>query len=148
MEAGAAFHQDPKHATERPRRHAVSEAGSMGSGWVAFAGAYMVITGLFNLTWGIVALVQKEYFVEDGLVFSNLQFWGWIAVIVAAIQLAVGAGLFARKVIGMLAALVVSMCAILLNFLSIGAYPVWSTIAIVGSCLVLWAVTVHSDEFV
>lgn len=120
----------------------------MGSGWVAFAGAYMVITGLFNLTWGIVALVQKEYFVEDGLVFSNLQFWGWIAVIVAAIQLAVGAGLFARKVIGMLAALVVSMCAILLNFLSIGAYPVWSTIAIVGSCLVLWAITVHSDEFV
>ena len=46
-----------------------------------------------------------------------------------------------------LLALVVSMCAILLNFLSIGAYPIWSSIAIVGSCLVLWAVTVHSDAF-
>ncbi len=30
--------------------------------------------------------------------------------------------------------------------LSIGAYPVWSSIAIVCSMLVLWAVTVHWEE--
>jgi hypothetical protein len=147
MEAGAVFHQDPKHATSRPKGRAVPEARPVGSGWVAFAGAYMMITGLFNLVWGITALSKKEYFVEGGLVFSNLQFWGWIALIVAVIQFGVGALLFARKMIGMLAALVVSMTAIFVNFLSIGAYPVWSSIAIVGSCLVLWAVTVHSDEF-
>ena len=47
----------------------------------------------------------------------------------------------------MLMAIVVAMTGIFFNFLSIGAYPVWSTIAIVGSALVLWAVTVHSDEF-
>lgn len=147
MEAGAAYHQDPKHATSQPKGHAVREARRIGSGWVAFAGAYMMITGLFNLVWGITALSKKEYFVENGLVWSNLNLWGWIAIIVAVIQFAVGAGLFARKVIGMLAALVVSMSAIFVNFLSIGAYPIWSSIAIVGSCLVLWAITVHSDEF-
>jgi hypothetical protein len=59
----------------------------------------------------------------------------------------VGGLLFARKVAGMLMAIVVAMCGIFLNFLSIGAYPVWSTIAIVGSSLVLWAVTVHSEDF-
>jgi hypothetical protein len=30
------------------------------------------------------------------------------------------------------------------NFTTVGAYPVWSCIAIAGNALVLWAVTVHS----
>jgi NADH:ubiquinone oxidoreductase subunit K len=147
MEAGAAFHQDPKHATDRPRDHAVRDARRIGSGWVAFAGSYLMITGLFNLIWGVTALSKKSYFVEGGLVWSDLNLWGWLAIVVAVVQFTVGGLLFARKVAGMLMALVVAMCGIVLNFLSIGAYPVWSSIAIVGSCLVLWAVTVHSDEF-
>jgi hypothetical protein len=147
MEAGAAFHQDPKHTTSRPHDHAVRESRPIGHGWVAFAGSYLMITGLLNLIWGITALSKKDYFVEGGLVWSNLDTWGWIAVVVAVIQFVVGGLLFARKVAGMLMAIVVAMCGILVNFLSIGAYPVWSSIAIVGSALVLWAVTVHSDEF-
>jgi hypothetical protein len=147
MEAGAAFHQDPKHATQRPRDHAVREARPIGSGWIAFAGSYLMITGMLNLIWGITALSKKEYFVEGGLVWSNLSTWGWIAVVVAVAQFAVGGLLFARKPIGMLMAIVVAMTGIFVNFLSIGAYPVWSIVAIVGSALVLWAVTVHSEEF-
>ena len=38
------------------------------------------------------------------------------------------------------------MVGTLVNFLSIGAYPVWSIAAIVCSFLVLWAVTVHWEE--
>jgi hypothetical protein len=147
MEAGAAFHQDPRHATGRPPEGAVRAARPIGSGWIAFAGTYLMITGLLNLIWGVTALSKKSYFVEGGLVWSNLDLWGWIAIIVAVVQFTVGGLLFARKVAGMLMALVVAMVGILVNFLSIGAYPVWSTIAIVGSSLVLWAVTVHSDEF-
>jgi hypothetical protein len=147
MEAGAAFHQDPKHATERPKDHAVRDARRIGSGWIAFAGTYLMITGLFNLIWGITALSKKSYFAEGGLVWSDLQMWGWLAIAVAVTQCAVGALLFARRIAGMLMAIVVAMSGIFINFLSIGAYPVWSSIAIVGSSLVLWAVTVHSDEF-
>ncbi len=101
-----------------------------------------------NLIWGIAALSQKEYFVEGGLVWSSLGTWGWIAVIIAIVQFGTGSLLFARKIAGVIMALVISMCGILLNFLSIGAYPIWSAVAIVGSALVLWAVTVHADEFV
>ena len=35
----------------------------------------------------------------------------------------------------------------LMNFLSIGAHPAWSVIAMSCDALVLWAVTVHSDQF-
>lgn len=37
---------------------------------------------------------------------------------------------------------------LLVNFLSIGAYPIWSVILLAIDALILWAVTVHSDEFV
>jgi hypothetical protein len=113
------------------------------NGWITFAGTYIIIAGALNLIWGVTALVQKEYFREDGLVFSNLQFWGWIAVIVAAVQILGGALILAQKVGGMIMGLVLGGLGIMFNFLSIGAYPVWSSIAIVCSALVLWAVTVH-----
>jgi hypothetical protein len=42
MEAGASFHQDPGHtATPPPRAGAVRDADRPGSGWIAFAGAYL-----------------------------------------------------------------------------------------------------------
>ena len=41
-------------------------------------------------------------------------------------------------------AVLISMCAMFVNFTTVGAYPVWSIIAIVCNALVLWAVTVHS----
>jgi hypothetical protein len=147
MEAGAVFHQDPKQTTSRPSGHAVRDTPRIGSGWVAFAGAYMAIAGLLNLVWGITALSKKSYFAEGGLVWSSLDTWGWIAVVVAVVQIACGALLFARRIAGVLMAIVVSMCGMLVNFLSIGAYPVWSIVAMVCNALVLWAVTVHGEQF-
>jgi hypothetical protein len=147
MEAGAYFHQDPKHATEHPTTHAVRDSRRVGSGWVAFAGSYLAISGGLNLIWGITALSKKDYFVDGGLVWSSLDTWGWIAVVVAAVQIIAGGLLFARKIGGVLMAIVLAMAGIFVNFLSIGAYPVWSCIAIVCSALVLWAVTVHGEDF-
>jgi hypothetical protein len=147
MEAGAYSHQDPKHMTEHPTTHAVRDARRVGSGWVAFAGTYLGITGALNLIWGVTALANKDYFVDGGLVWSSLSTWGWIAIVIAAAQILAGGLLFARKVAGVLMAIVLAMAGIFINFLSIGAYPVWSCIAIVCSALVLWAVTVHGDAF-
>ena len=147
MEAGAAFHQDPKSAKSRPTGQAAPDAGRIGSGWVAFAGSYTAIAGLLNLIWGVTALSKKSYFVEDGLVWSSLDLWGWIAVIVGVGQVATGLLLFARKLGGVIVAIVLSMTGILVNFLSIGAYPVWSIVAMVCNALVLWAVTVHGNDF-
>jgi hypothetical protein len=116
------------------------------SGWITFAGSYLVLAGALNFIWGITALANKSYFREDGLLWSNLTTWGWIAVVVAAVQILGGALVLMQKVGGMLMAIVLAMCGVLLNFMSIGAYPVWSSIAIACSMLVLWAVTVHWED--
>ena len=84
-----AVHESPKKAAERER--AKSQPRRVGSGWVAFAGIYLVVTGMANLIWGITAHANKSYFVEEGLVWSNLEVWGSFAIVIALCQLAVGA---------------------------------------------------------
>ena len=42
---------------------------------------------------------------------------------------------------------VIAFAGLFVNFLSIGAYPVWSILALVANGLVLWAVTVYGDAF-
>jgi hypothetical protein len=119
-----------------------------GGGWSAFAGVYLMLAAMLNLLWGIVALSKKEYFVEEGLLWSSLSTWGWIAILAAVVQFTTGALIFARKTGGMILGIVVAMAGMLVNLISIGAYPIWSCIGLVCNALVLWAVTVHSDELV
>jgi hypothetical protein len=57
------------------------------SGWVTFAGIMFVVAGFANIIWGIGALADKQYLPEEGLLFSSLTFWGWIAIIWGALLL-------------------------------------------------------------
>jgi len=116
-------------------------------GWVIFAATYLALAGAANAIWGITALSKKEYFAEDGLVWSNLQTWAVISLVVAGVQLITAALLGMRWFGGVLLGIVVATCGVLANFLMFGGYPVWSSVAIVCNALVLWAVTAHSDAF-
>lgn len=118
------------------------------SGWAVFVAAYLAIAGTLNVIWGIVALDNKSYFIQGGLLWSELNTWGWVAIVVGAIQI-LGAALVAvRRAGGAVIAGFLAFFGIMLNFLAIGAYPVWSVIGLVVDGLVIWAVTVHSDAFV
>jgi hypothetical protein len=116
------------------------------NGWVTFAGVYLILAGTLLLIWGIVALSKKSYFVEEGLLWSKLSVWGAAAVIVGPAQIIGGLLIYAQRMGGLILGLVLAMCGILLNFVTIGAYPLWSCIGIVANALVLWAVTVHGEQ--
>jgi len=118
------------------------------SGWPVFVAVYLLTVGILNVLWGIAAIAGKDNFVEDGLVWSTLQTWGWVVLVVGAVQL-LGSGLVvARRAGGAIIAGFLAFLGLLVNFLSIGAYPVWAVILMAIDALILWAVTVHSDEFV
>jgi hypothetical protein len=114
-------------------------------GWAVFVAAYLVIAGVLNVVWGIVALDNKSYFVSGGLLWSELNTWGWVAIIVGAIQILGSTLVAARRAGGAVIAGFLAFFGIMLNFLSIGAYPVWSVILLVVDAMIIWAVTVHSD---
>jgi hypothetical protein len=55
---------------------------------VAFAGIMVLIVGVLNAIWGIAAIDTASFFLEDKrFIFEDLQTWGWIILIVGAIQL-------------------------------------------------------------
>ena len=147
MAAGALLHQDPSALTDESRRDVIRDVGRVGSGWVAFAGTYLAIAGLLNPIWGITALSNKGYFHENGLVWSSLSTWGWIAIIVAAVQI-IGRRADLRPQVGGMIMGLVSRCAACCSTSSRSA-PTRSgrCVAIVCNALVLWAVTVHGDDF-
>jgi hypothetical protein len=113
-----------------------------------FAATYLGLAGAANLIWGVTALAKKEHFIEGGLVFSNLETWGWISLAVAGVQLVTALLLGLRWFGGTVIAIIVALCALLANFVMFGAYPAWSAIAIACNALVLWAVTAHGDAFI
>jgi hypothetical protein len=147
MEAGAHFQQDPARMTSPPQTRAVREARDDRSGWVAFAGAYLLVAGIMNVIWGIVALDNRSEFHEGGLVWSNLNTWGWVAIVAGGAQVLAGLLVLGRRFAGQWLAGILAVGGIFMNFLSAGAYPLWSLIALVANGLVLWAITVHGDEF-
>ncbi len=117
------------------------------SGWATFVAVYLTLTGVLNIVWGISALSNKSYFTAGGLLWSELNTWGWIAIVVGAIQVLGALLVAARRAGGAIIAGSLAFVGIMLNFLSIGAYPVWSVILLVIDAMIIWAVTVHSDAF-
>jgi hypothetical protein len=133
--------------TRERRARTMRTAEDPGSGWVAFAGAYLLVAGGMNLIWGIVALSNKSAFSENGLVWSNLNTWGWIAIVTGTLQMLSGSMILARRFAGQWLGGLLALLGIFVSFFSAGAYPIWSIIALAANALVLWAVTAHGDEF-
>lgn len=117
------------------------------TGWLAFAGVYLLVAGAMNAIWGLAALTDRKVLLEDELAWSTLATWGWVSVAVAAVQLCAGALVLARRVVGRMLAVAVALGGLFVNFLAVGAYPIWSILALVANGLVLWAVTVYGDAF-
>ena len=119
-----------RRRVNRPRnhRHGVTEmytdAGvehESSRGWVMFAATYLALAGAANLIWGITSLAKKEHFAEGGLVFSNLETWGWISLAIAGVQLVTAVLLGLRWFGGTLLAMLVAVCGVLANVLMFGA---------------------------
>ena len=128
------------------------EAGPVSSpraraGWLVFAGVYLLVAGTMNAIWGLAALTDRRVLLEEGLAWSTLTTWGWVSVAVAAVQLSAGSLVLARRLVGRVLAVAIAMAGLFVNFLSVGAYPIWSILALVANGLVLWAVTVYGDAF-
>jgi hypothetical protein len=117
------------------------------SGWIVFAGVYLLVAGVMNGLWGLAALTDRDILLDGKLAWSTLTTWGWVSVGVAAVQLSAGTLVLVRRVVGRALAIAIALAGLFVNFLAIGAYPIWSILALVANGLVLWAVTVYGDAF-
>ena len=117
------------------------------SGWVTFAGLLFIIVGVFNLIDGIVALANDEYFVKAQLLFGDLTAWGVWWLIVGSVQVLTGIFILTRKFLSAIVGVAIAGINMFSQLLWLGTYPGWAVAAIVVDGLIIWALTVHYDEF-
>jgi hypothetical protein len=123
-------------------------AGVHRSGWVTFAGVLFIAVGAFNLIDGIVALANDDYFAADELLFGDLSAWGVWWLIVGSVQALTGIFILARKFLSAIAGVAIAGINMFTQVMWLGVYPAWAVTAIVVDGLIIWALTVHYDEFV
>lgn len=118
-------------------------------GWIVFAGAMMVLLGMFHAIQGLVALFKDEYFLvaQSGLILSvDFTTWGWTHLIIGLIIAGAGAGLFAGRMWARIVGVLVAMLSAMVNLGFLSAFPIWSALMILLDLLVIWAITVHGSE--
>lgn len=117
-------------------------------GWVYFAGAMMLLSGLFQGVVGLIALLNKEFYVitPDQLAVFNFVAWGWIHVALAVLLISAGVSVINGGVWGRVIGIFLVGLSLVANFVFIGAYPFWSIIVMLVDVLVLYALLVHGDE--
>ena len=114
-------------------------------GGVVFAAGVIALVGALNLVWGIAALSKGNYFHEGALLFEHLKTWGWVHIIIAALQLFVAWLIFGNKPLGYGLGMFASFCSIMVEFLTVGAYPIWSVMLIVLNFIVFFQLATNLD---
>jgi hypothetical protein len=118
------------------------------TGWITFAGIMLIIGGSLGLIFGIIAAVNDKWvvFTNRGAVSLDLSTWGWVHIIVGAIVVLAGFGVFTGNILARIVAVAVAVVSLIANFLWLPVYPVWAIIIITIDALVIWALTAHGGE--
>lgn len=118
------------------------------TGWIYFAGTMLLIGGTLSIIYGFIALFNDNWVVfgNTNAVFLDLTGWGWVHVIIGALIVLSGFGVFTGNVLARTVGVIVAAVSMIANFLWLPVYPFWAIIIIVIDALVIWALMVHGGE--
>jgi hypothetical protein len=127
----------PGSAT-RPARGAQGEAIVIrGAGSALFVGILLLIAGVLNIVYGIAAVGNAKFFVNDTqYVFSSLHTWGWITIILGIIELTASFSLFAGRAYGRVIGIMAASLGAIGALLNVGGAHPWWALGVFAICLV------------
>jgi hypothetical protein len=132
--------------TMRPSRGR-SYAEGRGYGLVLFAGVLLLVSGFWNLIYGIAAIAQSHVFVANAhYVFGNLRAWGWVTLIFAILLLIAGGGVMAGNQLARWFAVAVLGLNLIEQMFSIPSYPFWSLTIIALDVVALYGLCAYGSR--
>jgi len=122
-------------------------AAQKGAGWIGFASIMLGLVGVWNVIEGLLAIGNSRIYVgEQKYIFSDLQTWGWIVLILGALMLvaafAIPAGKQWARYFGIFAAgiNIIGQLAI------IHANPWWAMAMFAVDVLIIYALVVYGGQ--
>lgn len=108
-----------------------------GLGSAFFVGMLLLIAGVLNIVYGIAAVANSHFYVNDSVyLFSNLHTWGWIAIILGAIEMTASFSLFGGGAYGRAVGLVAACLGAIGALLDVGGAHPWWALGVFAICLV------------
>ena len=108
-----------------------------GVGSALFVGILLMIAGTLNIVYGIAAVGNANFFANDTqYVFSSLHTWGWITIIVGAIELTASFSLFAGNLYGRLIGMAAATIGAVEALLNVGGQHPWWSLGVFAVCLI------------
>lgn len=110
-------------------------------GGTIFAATMLLIIGVFQVIVGIAAIGRDILFVTNTnyVYYLNTTAWGWIHLILGALLIVCGIGLYTRATWAMATGVFLAALAAIDNFFFLPFYPLWSLVIIALSVYVIWS---------
>ena len=122
-------------------------AEGRGYGLVLFAGVLLLVSGFWNLIYGIAGIANSHVFVAHAhYVFGNLRAWGWITLIFAILLLIAGGGVMAGNQLARWFAVAVLGLNVIEQMFSIPAYPFWSLTIVAMDLVALYGLCAYGSR--
>ena len=117
-------------------------------GLTLFAGIMLIMSGVFHLVQGIVALANDTFYVvgKEYAFKFDVTAWGWIHVIGGIVMALAGFALFRAALWARIVAVTVACLSMLASFAWLPYYPLWSLVVITVDGFVIWALTAHGRD--
>ncbi|HMJ36673.1 MAG TPA: hypothetical protein VK501_22400 [Baekduia sp.] len=133
-------------ATRGPTgRPAVDEPS--GAGWVLFAGMMLTLLSILNLIYGIGAIADSSFFVNDArYVIGDLNTYGWIMVGLGALQMGAAFSIWNGNSFGVWFGIAVASVNAIGALLSIPSYPFLSMAIFAVDILVIYGLAAYGGQ--
>jgi hypothetical protein len=122
---------------------AVDYDGPKGIGWVMFAAVLLGLAGIWNFFEGVLAIgSSRVYTGHETFIFSNLNTWGWIVMILGILQGIAGLTLLSGSEIARWFGIAVAGLNAFGQLSFIPAYPLWGIAMFSVDLLIIYALAV------
>jgi hypothetical protein len=118
------------------------------TGWVVFAGVMMILGGILWAIVGLIALFNSDWVVfgKEAALWIDVSGWGWIHLILGLLMTLAGFLVIQGNMFGRTVAVILAMLSIVINFVWLPVYPIWSIVIITIDIFIIYAVMVHGRE--
>src|SRR5688500_14122651 len=117
------------------------------SGWVTFAGVMLFMVGVLNIIYGIAAIGDSSFFVQDQkYILSNLNTWGWVTLVLGLLQIGAAFSLWSGNLYGRIVAIIATSLGAIGALMALPAYPFWSLAIFALNIIVLHQVAMYGSE--
>ena len=123
------------------------DAPAAGGGWLMFAAVMLGLAGIRNLFDGILAISSSRVYAgHETLIFSDLNTWGWIVVILGLGQVIAAMALFGGSEFARWFGVGVAGLNAFGQLMFVPAYPVWAIAMFAVDVLIIYGLVAYGGH--